>query len=217
MVGGVDFPVLLQRASPTLLMAGAAVLVMIGLLVILCCVAIMRCGLCSCLGLTLARDEDDDDDDDWLEDARQEEEEEYGHDDEPPQQILIEVRGKVVATRKTYSTRNCRSLKQLRHVVCKRCADYTRGAGERELTLEYLDESAGLAIMVVEEKQLPVVLSMPTLKATFSSKGGKSRSGNNGPRRGGGRRRGYERASLDEGGESDEDENVRQPSGCAVQ
>ena len=49
-------------------------------------------------------------------------------------------------------TEGCRSLRQLRRRVCLCARHLTGGAGEAALTLEYLDEAAGLAILVADEQ-----------------------------------------------------------------
>lgn len=228
---------MLDGASPTLVLAGAVALVLVAILTIAAaCVVLRGSSSCSpCCG-------GEDDDDDEYDDDEEEEEDEYDDLEErrahaaPPQTILIEIGGRVVGTVEA-RTRSSRSLAALRRRVCDAAAALTRGAGPRALTLEYLDEAAGLAILVVDESQLPLVLSMPTLKATFAQHpprgggvggggglrgrllgGGRprapgARAAPGGARRGG-RRGAYERARGDDG---EQDEQAASSGSCTVQ
>lgn len=213
--------------SPALALAGAAALVVIAVLTIACaCVVLRNFAPCSA-----SYDDDDDDDDDYDDDEADDAaamlaaEREHG---DPPQNILIEVGGRVVGSVQCRTGR-CRSLRELRRRVCAQARHLTGGASDRALTLEYLDEGAGLAILVADEGQLDLVLSMPTLKATFASKskgmgaralGGRSLGRSAKPMRGGGRRErtrgGYARTRGDDVDEDDDDYHEPK-SACVMQ
>ena len=64
--------------------------------------------------------------------------------------------------------RSVQAAARLRRRICATARHLTGNAGERSLTLEYLDEAAGLAILVADEELDS--LSMSTLKATLASK-----------------------------------------------
>ena len=88
----------------------------------------------------------------------------------PMQRVLVEACGEVSTVR--VATSACYSLPQLRKVVAAACVHLTRGASEKDMLLEYIDEEAGLAITV----------SGPPLSVSFSSIGVISHQQNSGAR-----------------------------------
>ncbi|KAL3928915.1 MAG: hypothetical protein SGPRY_002188 [Prymnesium sp.] len=70
----------------------------------------------------------------------------------------------VVSTTRAH-TAHCRTLTQLRRAVAEACAVYSDGARESSMLLEYLDERAGLAVVVGDDSDLGLILSKPTLKS----------------------------------------------------
>ena len=113
-------------------------------------------------------DDDDDDDDDMAMLERRGEEAMLVR-ERPPQTLLVELNGTVCGTVPVH-TAPCRSVAHLRRRVVAVASGLTGGLGGRSLVLlEYLDEAANLAIRLSDDGQLPVALSVPTLKATFAS------------------------------------------------
>ena len=80
--------------------------------------------------------------------------------------MLVEVDGAVITTVRV-RTAGCLSLRGLRRRVNAACKEWTGGLGEEGLLLEYLDETARIAVQVVADADLTVALRMSTLKATF--------------------------------------------------
>lgn len=160
-----------------------------------------------------------------------------------PQRVLVEVDGTVAGTVRC-QTVGCRSVRALRRRVCAACRELTGDAdlvGEERLVLEYIDEGAGLAVLVVDEAELEPALRMKTLKATFSCRRGtEQRAGGRGAgarkpppddraqkgRRNRAKPMGYGRGlrseeDADDVGKEDESEEGQDPpkqgSGCMVQ
>ena len=159
------------------------------------------------------------------------------------QRVLVEVDGTVAGTVRC-QTADCRSVRALRRRVRVACRELTGDAdlvGDERLVLEYIDEGAGLAVLVVDEAELEPALRMKTLKATFSCRRGtEQRAGGRGAgarkqhpddraqrgRRNRAKPMGYGRAlrseeDADDAGKEDESEVGQDPprkgSGCMVQ
>ena len=114
------------------------------------------------------------------------------------QRILVEVAGEVCSRR--VRTGGCGSVAELREVLCTACDDIGR-FDAADMILEYLDERAGLAILVTDEMGVRGVLDRATLKATFTESVARARPGRARakPAPGRGRRRaGYERGLVDD-------------------
>lgn len=87
----------------------------------------------------------------------------------PPQTLLVELNGAVCGT-VPLATSSCRTVQALRKRAVEAASDLTGGLTIRALAvIEYLDEAVNLAIAITDGSQLPVALSVPTLKATFQS------------------------------------------------
>ena len=159
------------------------------------------------------------------------------------QRVLVEVDGTVAGTVRC-QTADCRSVRALRRRVRVACRELTGDAdlvGDERLVLEYIDEGAGLAVLVVDEAELEPALRMKTLKATFSCRRGtEQRAGGRGAgarkpppddraqkgRRNRAKPMGYGRGlrseeDADDAGKEDESEEGQDPpkqgSGCMVQ
>ena len=156
------------------------------------------------------------------------------------QRILVEVGGEVCSRR--VRTVGCQSVAELREVIAYACDDLVGRVDPSDMLLEYLDEKAGLAILVTDDMGVRGVLSRTTLKATFaeprrhagrhgggggssSGRGGGGSSGGGGrraskPKRvaGRGRRKGYERGIIDEeeADDADDAEWEESPSNCVL-
>ena len=151
------------------------------------------------------------------------------------QRILVEVGGEVCSRR--VRTVGCQSVAELREVIAYACDDLVGRVEPSDMLLEYLDEKAGLAILVTNDMGVRGVLSRTTLKATFAEPqqhagrhggGGGSSSGGGGsggrraskPKRvaGRGRRKGYERGNVEEeeADDGDDEEYEEGPSNCLL-
>ena len=248
---------LLSGVNPLILAAAAVGLAIVAILLLVASCLCMR--QCSPTAPRYRYDDDDYDDEDFedvLDDAFDDDDDSFDDDDDerlgsgrrgrggggarigpsansaaPPQRVLVEVDGAVVGTLRVRTT-GCRSVPSLRRKVCAACRELTSGVREEAMVLEYLDEGAGLAVLVAEEAELPTALRMATLKATFSRSG--AGRGRRASREGGGARRsrgkparkkGIERglrseedADLDDDeGDSDEDYTPRRDGGCVLQ
>ena len=148
-----------------------------------------------------------------------------GYDGEPAaargtQRILVEVAGEVCSRR--VRTGGCGSVPELREVLCTACDDLG-SFDAADMILEYLDERAGLAILVTDEMGVRGVLDRATLKATFTAQATRARPGRArakpAPVAGRGRRRaGYERGLVDEAdADWDEEDSAAGGSRCLVQ
>ena len=148
-----------------------------------------------------------------------------GYDGEPAaargtQRILVEVAGEVCSRR--VRTGGCGSVAELREVLCTACDDLG-SFDAADMILEYLDERAGLAILVTDEMGVRGVLDRATLKATFTEPAARTRPGRArakpAPVVGRGRRRaGYERGLVDEAdADWDEEDSAAGGSRCLVQ
>ena len=134
------------------------------------------------------------------------------------QRILVEVAGEVCSRR--VRTGGCGSVAELREVLCTACDDLGR-FDAADMILEYLDERAGLAILVTDEMGVRGVLDRATLKATFTEPAASARPGRArakpAPGRGRGRA-GYERGLVDEAdADWDEEDSAAGGSRCLVQ
>ena len=235
---------LVEGVPPLLLIASAIGLLIVAvMLLVASCLCMRRCARSSRGRERMEEDFDMEeefavDDDDFDDEAF---EREFGYDDDEErhgratsfvsQRVLVEVDGAVVGTIRVRAV-GCETVRALRRKVSVAAAHLTAGAGDADMLLEYLDEAAGIAVMVSDDVELQTALRMPTLKATFESGrggGGGKRAvgGGGGGRRGGGgaarggRRAGYEAAAADEEHSEEEDEGMSPPrgggGGCAVQ
>ena len=224
LLGGASSPALslLEGASPTLVLAGAAALVLCAILIMAAACHLLRggpCGRAFTYGNYSDEEESEYDEDEYLAEAGGMGPGGMG----PGQKVLVDIGGRVVGA-VTCRTRGCRTMRQLRRHVCHAAKQLSVSVHDSALTLEYLDEAAGVAILVSDQSQLPLVLSMPTLKATFASRdaritlrgvsrgvasGARALGRGVGTRAHGGRRAAYERAAMEE--------EERSGGSCAVQ
>ncbi len=131
----------------------------VALLLLLCAVA---CAYGSRGRRHGADDESDDDDDD---DDEEEGYEGGGSQGGGSQLVLVECGERIASVH--VRTSSCASVRQLRSRIAEACADFIVGVSEDGMALEWIDESAGLAITCSDESDLEHVLSVSTLKATF--------------------------------------------------
>ena len=228
---------------PSLVLFGSAVgLLILSVLLITCsCLCMRLCSQAEVAGHEAGSDDDGSDDDGF------DEEDVYqprGHaarlgahrlsadaEGEPHSEhrVMVEFDGEMVGT-VNVRTGACRTVRALRKRVCTAVVHLTDGAGEKGMVLEYLDETAGVAVLMTTQAEVDVAMEMTTLKATFSAGaarhgGAKGRAGSKAvPARVRGRRRGYERGSVaaaddgDDDDDDDDDDGYRAPGGrCAVQ
>lgn len=122
--------------------------------------------------------------------------------DGPPQRVMVQAGGSVLGTLRVH-TAGCRSVKKLRSSICAACRELHSGAREEEMELEYLDEAAGLAIVIATDAEMATALRMTTLKATFTRSAARKKAPS---RKRPPRKRGYERGLRSEEDADDADD-----------
>jgi len=195
---------MVEGIPPAVLLAAASGLVLLVVVVLGClCLCWCPCGSCCASHNDDLGDLEESDESDFDDEGN------FGIDDEGEDEssvggrpafhrVLIEVDGAVI-TSVSVRTAGCLSLRGLRRRVSKACAEYTGGRpNESGLVLEYLDEAAGVAVLVSDERELQVALCMSTLKATFGGLGAPRAGAAPRAPRAGGRKRGYVRGCRSE-------------------